>query len=50
MERIYLDLKRLIKPEYLTVYERYVRRGGFDINPYRSTGAISPNNQRLVRQ
>jgi 7-cyano-7-deazaguanine reductase len=27
-----------------------VRRGGLDINPYRSTGAISPQNLRLVRQ
>ena len=50
VERIYLDLKRLLEPEYLTVYARYVRRGGLDINPYRSTGPISPGNQRLVRQ
>ncbi|EKT4522267.1 NADPH-dependent 7-cyano-7-deazaguanine reductase QueF [Pseudomonas putida] len=50
VERIYLDLLRLLKPEHLTVYARYVRRGGLDINPYRSTGAISPSNQRLVRQ
>ena len=50
VERIYLDLLRLLEPVHLTVYARYVRRGGLDINPYRSTGAISPNNQRLVRQ
>ena len=50
VERIYLDLKRLLEPEHLTVYARYVRRGGLDINPYRSTGPISPGNQRLVRQ
>ncbi|MGY4523262.1 NADPH-dependent 7-cyano-7-deazaguanine reductase QueF [Pseudomonas sp. TE21394] len=50
VERIYLDLKNLLQPEYLTVYARYVRRGGLDINPYRSTRAISPQNQRLVRQ
>ena len=50
VERIYLDLKNLLQPEYMTVYARYVRRGGLDINPYRSTGAISPNNVRLVRQ
>lgn len=50
VERIYLDLKNLLKPEHLTVYARYVRRGGLDINPYRSTGAISPQNLRLVRQ
>ena len=50
VERIFLDLQRLLKPERLTVYARYVRRGGLDINPYRSTGAISPDNKRLVRQ
>ena len=50
VERIYLDLKNLLQPAYLTVYARYVRRGGLDINPYRSTHAVSPQNQRLVRQ
>lgn len=50
VERIYLDLMNLLKPEHLTVYARYVRRGGLDINPYRSTGAINPQNLRLVRQ
>lgn len=50
VERIFLDLQRLLNPEHLTVYGRYVRRGGLDINPYRSTDAISPDNQRLVRQ
>ncbi|MEW9678989.1 NADPH-dependent 7-cyano-7-deazaguanine reductase QueF [Pseudomonas sp. TE50-2] len=50
VERIYLDLKNLLKPEHLTVYARYVRRGGLDINPYRSTGVINPQNLRLVRQ
>lgn len=50
VERIYLDLKNLLQPEYLTVYARYVRRGGLDINPYRSTRVISPENLRLVRQ
>ena len=50
VERIFLDLQRLLEPEYLTVYARYVRRGGLDINPYRSTAAITPDNRRLVRQ
>ncbi|MFV3405875.1 MULTISPECIES: NADPH-dependent 7-cyano-7-deazaguanine reductase QueF [Pseudomonas] len=50
VERIYLDLKNLLQPEHLTVYARYVRRGGLDINPYRSTAPISPQNLRLVRQ
>jgi len=50
VERIFLDLQRLLQPERLTVYARYVRRGGLDINPYRSTEALSPSNARLVRQ
>lgn len=50
VERVFLDLQRLLRPERLTVYARYVRRGGLDINPYRSTEAIAPDNRRLVRQ
>jgi 7-cyano-7-deazaguanine reductase len=50
VERIYLDLLHLLKPQQLTVYARYVRRGGLDINPYRSSAAIQPDNRRLVRQ
>jgi 7-cyano-7-deazaguanine reductase len=50
VERIFLDLQRLLKPEKLTVYARYVRRGGLDINPYRSTEAVDLPNHRLVRQ
>ena len=50
VERIFLDLQRLLQPEKLTVYARYVRRGGLDINPYRSTEAMVVDNRRLVRQ
>lgn len=50
VERIFLDLQRLLNPERLTVYARYVRRGGLDINPYRSTEAVAPSNGRHVRQ
>lgn len=50
VERAYLDLKALLRPERLCVYARYVRRGGLDINPYRSTRAVIPDNRRLVRQ
>lgn len=50
VERIFLDLQRLLQPERLTVYARYVRRGGLDINPWRSTEAAVPANARLVRQ
>ncbi|WP_445571588.1 NADPH-dependent 7-cyano-7-deazaguanine reductase QueF [Pseudomonas sp. E102] len=50
VERIFLDLQRLLKPEKLTVYARYVRRGGLDINPYRSTDEVQLPNHRLARQ
>ena len=50
VERIFLDLQCLLKPEKLTVYARYVRRGGLDINPYRSTEDVAFQNVRLVRQ
>ncbi|BAN49330.1 NADPH-dependent 7-cyano-7-deazaguanine reductase QueF [Metapseudomonas resinovorans] len=50
VERIFLDLKRLLEPESLTVFARYVRRGGLDINPYRSTHKVQTDNRRLVRQ
>ena len=50
VERIFLDLQRLLKPQTLTVYARYLRRGGLDINPYRSTHLVRVDNSRLVRQ
>ena len=50
VERIFLDLQRLLKPEKLTVYARYVRRGVLDINPYRSTENTQFLNVRLARQ
>ena len=50
VERIFLDLQRLLQPQWLTVQARYVRRGGLDINPWRSTRSALPGNGRLVRQ
>ncbi|MCJ0972442.1 NADPH-dependent 7-cyano-7-deazaguanine reductase QueF [Pseudomonas sp. PS1] len=50
VERIFLDLQRLLKPQRLSVHARYVRRGGLDINPYRSTENLPIDNGRLVRQ
>jgi len=50
VERIYLDLWRMIEPAHLTVFARYVRRGGLDINPYRSSDDIQPGSERYVRQ
>lgn len=52
IERIFVDIMKFCKPSELTVYGRYTRRGGIDINPYRSskqTGYKGTNN-RLVRQ
>ncbi len=50
VERIFTDLQRLLQPQKLTVFARYVRRGGLDINPYRSTEALDFAKGRLVRQ
>ena len=51
VERIYIDLMRCCRPSALTVYARYTRRGGIDINPIRSTHPIQAmDNTRLYRQ
>ena len=50
VERIFLDLKKCLNPEFLSVSARYVRRGGLDINPYRSTESRLVENLRLARQ
>ena len=50
VERIFCDLMQYAKPEKLTVYARYTRRGGLDINPYRSNFDPLPQNVRLARQ
>lgn len=53
VESIYSDLWQVFQPEQLTVYARYVRRGGLDINPWRSS--LNPHTPwpampRLARQ
>jgi 7-cyano-7-deazaguanine reductase len=51
VERIFADLMRQCKPKSLSVYARYTRRGGLDINPFRSTEPNSkPKVGRLLRQ
>ncbi|MGB0223200.1 NADPH-dependent 7-cyano-7-deazaguanine reductase [Marinobacterium sp. xm-g-59] len=50
VETIFMDILERCQPEELTVYARYVRRGGLDINPYRSTLDTLPKNPRLSRQ
>lgn len=50
VERIFCDLMHYAKPEKLSVYARYTRRGGLDINPFRSNFESTPENLRLARQ
>ena len=50
VENIFMDIWHRCKPQKLTVYARYLRRGGLDINPYRSSIASEPGNPRLSRQ
>lgn len=50
VERIFMDLQHYCKPKHLTVYARYTRRGGLDINPFRSNWEKLPQNVRLIRQ
>ena len=52
IERIFIDIMRYCSPESLTVNGRYTRRGGLDINPYRTTEKSLPDrkNIRLIRQ
>jgi 7-cyano-7-deazaguanine reductase len=51
VERIYTDLQRQCAPQALAVQARYTRRGGLDINPFRSSGEFAiPENTREVRQ
>jgi len=55
VERIYCDLMKFGKIDSLSVYARYTRRGGLDINPYRSSENNDSknnnlNNLRLLRQ
>jgi len=42
VERIFADLWSRCRPETLTVYARFTRRGGIDINPFRTSGAEPP--------
>jgi len=51
VERIFIDILQRCEPTELSVYARYTRRGGLDINPFRSTVSIAePTSGRLLRQ
>ncbi|HEX8955656.1 MAG TPA: NADPH-dependent 7-cyano-7-deazaguanine reductase QueF [Burkholderiaceae bacterium] len=52
VERIFMDILTHCKPQKLAVYARYTRRGGLDINPWRSNYSTgkAPGNTRNARQ
>ena len=52
VERIFMDVLRQCTPTKLMVLARYTRRGGIDINPWRSNFSLSkmPSNARNARQ
>ncbi|MGV8805473.1 MAG: NADPH-dependent 7-cyano-7-deazaguanine reductase QueF [Polaromonas sp.] len=51
VERIFMDVWTRCKPVKLTVYARYTRRGGLDINPFRTSHPQAlPANVRTARQ
>ena len=51
VERMFVDLMSRCRPDKLTIHARYQRRGGIDINPFRSNDpGERPLNLRLWRQ
>ena len=51
VERIFMDVWTRCKPLKLSVYARYTRRGGLDINPFRTSHPQAlPPNTRTARQ
>ncbi|MDB5932384.1 MAG: cyclohydrolase [Polaromonas sp.] len=51
VERIFMDIWTRCRPVKLTVYARYTRRGGLDINPFRTSHPQAiPHNIRTARQ
>ncbi len=51
VEGIFMDVLRQCQPSQLAVYARYTRRGGLDINPFRTNFTLPmPDNARTARQ
>lgn len=50
VEQIFCDIKAQCAPRHLSVQGRFTRRGGVDINPFRSDFEDVPPNHRVVRQ
>ena len=51
VERMFMDIQARCQPHKLSVYARYTRRGGLDINPFRTSYPQAlPPNRRNARQ
>ena len=50
IEQIFCDIRNICAPQKLSVYGRFQRRGGLDINPFRSMDENSAPLCRLPRQ
>lgn len=50
VEQFYKDIMQNCAPQKLTVYIRYTRRGGLDINPFRSNFETNVDNINHLRQ
>ncbi|AFZ83896.1 7-cyano-7-deazaguanine reductase [Candidatus Kinetoplastibacterium blastocrithidii TCC012E] len=53
IDKIFIDISKSCKPNYLSIYGNFTRRGGIDINPWRTSiikEALPPGNCRAERQ
>ena len=50
VEQMFMDLKEVCQPDSLSVYARFLRRGGIDINPFRSDHEDVAPELRVGRQ
>src|SRR5690606_26554123 len=50
VEKMYCDIQQACRPQSLFVYARYTRRGGLDINPWRSSCVAHVVDARTLRQ
>jgi len=50
VERVFMDVMAVCIPKKLSIYARYTRRGGIDINPFRSDFEYCNDNTKLMRQ
>lgn len=50
IERIFVDIMAAYQPKFLSVNGRFQRRGGLDINPFRSSERCAVPSERMARQ